>query len=75
MLPEATLPGARRFAESLRQLVESRLFKMRDAEIRVTISLGAAHLLPEDESAVDLLRRADRKLYEAKNAGRNCVRV
>ena len=75
ILPEATLPGARKLAENLRALVEGHVFHTPGAEIRVTISLGCAHLLPQDESAVDLLRRADGKLYEAKDAGRNSVRI
>lgn len=75
ILPEATLPGARKLAENLRDLVEGHVFRTPGAEIQVTISLGCAHLLPQDESAVDLLRRADGKLYEAKDAGRNRVRI
>ncbi|HEY0161660.1 MAG TPA: diguanylate cyclase, partial [Edaphobacter sp.] len=44
----------------------------------VTISIGAVagdnsemHI----HSPSDLLRRADKALYEAKQAGRNCVRI
>ncbi len=39
----------------------------------VTVSLGVAELLPEDESAEALLKRADLAVYAAKRRGRNRV--
>lgn len=42
----------------------------------LSISCGIAESLPETkEEPGDVMRRADLALYEAKNAGRNCVRV
>ena len=41
----------------------------------VTVSLGLSELSPEDTSADAALQRADQALYEAKAAGRNCLRV
>jgi diguanylate cyclase (GGDEF)-like protein len=41
--------------------------------LRVTISLGVAANGPDPLSAAELLQRADAKLYQAKDAGRNCV--
>ncbi|NOT87468.1 MAG: diguanylate cyclase [Lysobacter sp.] len=43
--------------------------------LRVTISIGVAEAAVNDEGADKLLLRADAALYEAKNSGRNCVRV
>lgn len=41
----------------------------------VTVSLGAATLRPSHGASLqDLIRRADVALYDAKQAGRNCVR-
>jgi diguanylate cyclase (GGDEF)-like protein len=40
--------------------------------IRVTISIGIA-MLEGDRASLDLIQRADDKLYEAKRAGRNRV--
>lgn len=37
----------------------------------LTISMGAASVQPED-TVEDIIRRADRQLYAAKHAGRNC---
>ena len=39
--------------------------------IRVTISVGAALLEENDRAANDLIKRADERLYMAKNGGRN----
>jgi diguanylate cyclase (GGDEF)-like protein len=41
---------------------------------RSTASFGVAEMQP-GESYVDLLRRADIALYEAKNSGRDCVKL
>jgi len=41
---------------------------------RFTASFGVAELAP-GESVADLLVRADSALYEAKNNGRDCVRM
>ena len=41
----------------------------------VTVSVGLAPLISREESAADLLRRADKALYAAKRAGRNTVRT
>jgi diguanylate cyclase (GGDEF)-like protein len=43
----------------------------------VTVSMGAASFDGTDCSVINLdvlIKRADQALYEAKNAGRNCVR-
>jgi two-component system cell cycle response regulator len=39
----------------------------------VTISIGVAMLQESDRASLDLIKRADEKLYEAKHAGRNRV--
>ena len=44
-------------------------------EVRFTVSIGVATLQPGDGGPAALLARADAAMYEAKRAGRNCVRV
>jgi diguanylate cyclase (GGDEF)-like protein/PAS domain S-box-containing protein len=44
-------------------------------DIRCTMSLGVAEHDPAGASVYDTLLRADRALYAAKQAGRNCTRV
>ena len=41
--------------------------------VRVTVSIGCALWDEAMENAGELLRLADRALYQAKDAGRNCV--
>lgn len=67
--PETPLDGAQNLAESLRKLLESHPIQNADA---VTASFGVAEHKP-GESGTDLLRRADKALYAAKNQGRNQV--
>jgi len=42
-------------------------------ELRVTVSIGVSCLFSETDEACDLLERADKALYEAKQSGRNRV--
>jgi diguanylate cyclase (GGDEF)-like protein len=67
------LPMLKDVGERLRMLVERSGLKGAQ-EIQVTISVGGTVAIPED-SIESLIRRADDKLYEAKRAGRNCVRM
>jgi two-component system cell cycle response regulator len=73
VLPETPLSSATQLAETLRQRVAEHAFVFQADVIRVTISLGAAQLIETDRAGVDLLRRADERLYAAKNTGRNRV--
>ena len=73
VLPETSLEGARLLAETLRQKVDEHEFVFQSDSIRATISVGAAVLLEGDRTASDLLKRADERLYAAKNGGRNRV--
>ena len=62
-----------RIAERLRQLITGR-YDLPEGEARVGVSIGAA-LADVDDSVDDLIRVADGALYEAKDAGRNAVRI
>jgi diguanylate cyclase (GGDEF)-like protein len=57
-------------AEKLRILVASSFFEVDGAEVRVTISLGATLLRPDD-TPHSVVARADALLYESKAEGRN----
>jgi diguanylate cyclase (GGDEF)-like protein len=73
ILPETNLEGASALAEGLREKIEESRFVFQNETIRVTISIGVAMLLDDDRASLDLIKRADEKLYEAKRAGRNRV--
>jgi diguanylate cyclase (GGDEF)-like protein len=73
ILPETTLEGAHALADGLREKIEESRFVFQSETIRVTISVGAALLHDSDRTSLDLIKRADEKLYEAKRSGRNRV--
>ena len=73
ILPEIDNANSVAFSEKIRKLVEKTPFKFEDARIAVTVSIGVATGEDADDAA-NLIKRTDEKLYEAKNAGRNCVR-
>lgn len=62
-------------AESLMRKIKSMKLTLRRQEINITVSIGAASL-PNDAAEEDeLIRAADRAMYEAKNKGRDKVIV
>jgi diguanylate cyclase (GGDEF)-like protein len=75
VLPETSLEGAGALGEMLREKVAEHSFVFQADSIRVTISIGIALLMENDRQANDLIKRADEKLYQAKNSGRNRVCV
>jgi len=77
VLPQVDLAGARMAAERLRQGLESSPVRLPDGvEVRVTASFGVASRdeMASSETSDVLVSLADRRLYEAKAAGRNLVR-
>ncbi|GFK93084.1 Response regulator PleD [Fundidesulfovibrio magnetotacticus] len=74
LLPQTATGDARAVAERLRRFVESLVATTRAGTVRVTVSVGFSTWRETDHSAEDMMRRADAGLYEAKRAGRNCVR-
>ncbi len=66
------LTEAAAVAERLRQRIETHPWADLDPNLTVTLSLGLAAYTP-GQTAEEALKAADRKLYEAKNQGRNRV--
>ena len=54
-------------------MIDDETFVFEDEYIDVRISCGVAQLQP-GWRAYEFVRAADMQLYEAKRAGRNCVR-
>jgi GGDEF domain-containing protein len=65
------LASAEAQAERLRQAVASFPFGAPELDLRLTVSIGIAEWHPPDETATDLVARADWLLYQAKDEGRN----
>jgi diguanylate cyclase (GGDEF)-like protein len=72
ILPQTSSVDGLIVAERVNQAVRS-FFPSRKCPA-LTISIGLSEAIPGEHS-VPLLARADRALYEAKHAGRNCTRV
>ncbi|MDD2541493.1 MAG: GGDEF domain-containing protein [Desulfuromonadaceae bacterium] len=72
LLPHTPEVEANKLAERLRTAVEQTPLH-RIPELRVTVSIGTACLLPDDDTAYSLLERADKAMYWAKREGRNRV--
>jgi len=72
--PETSREGAIQIGERLRDLVGNHPFGFEGRSFSVTISMGIATTDGEALlTPTDLIRRADEKLYAAKQAGRNRV--
>lgn len=68
----ADIADAKLLAERIRSLVEEHTIHTTQGDVRVTLSGGiATHCQGESES--EFFERADKKLYEAKQAGRNRI--
>lgn len=77
ILPQTGEQGAMELAERLRASIEAKTVRLPDRNINVTSSFGVA-IYEAGGGAVTrglLFGAADRALYKAKDAGRNCVRT
>ena len=85
LLPGMPLAAAQTLAEKLRTTVAASRIRRKssDGDERITVSLGVAQCQPQSmakglavaEAPADFVDRADRALYEAKQAGRDRVVV
>ncbi|MBI5952901.1 MAG: PAS domain-containing protein [Chloroflexi bacterium] len=78
LLPQTGIQEAKRLAERIRASVSAMRVDSAKGQITLTISIGIAELVQNDEQSVtvkDLFSYADQALYLAKRSGRNCIRV
>jgi len=73
LMPETTLDKALVVAERIRKTWEQSPVNLDGELIHSTMSVSVAEVSTEDKSLEDILRRADRMLYKAKENGRNRV--
>jgi diguanylate cyclase (GGDEF)-like protein len=72
VLPDTTAERGAVLAEKIRTMIDEESFEFEDNDLPVTISMGVCQLLPDD-GPESFIGRADAKLYEAKETGRNRV--
>lgn len=76
LLPESNAESAYSFSKRLLAIVNSNDFIVENVNIPVTISMGIAQMDFSKKMTVnELITAADGKLYQAKDSGRNCVKV
>lgn len=75
VMPDTSAEAAAAIAERLRSMIEDRPFTLRTspATLHVTASMGIATFAPGVDTPEQLLKQADRALYQAKSSGRNRV--
>jgi diguanylate cyclase (GGDEF)-like protein len=75
LLPGLTIERARALAEEARRSVEDLLINHSESPCgHVTVSIGVESMVPESyQTSADLVKAADRALYDAKRRGRNKV--
>ncbi len=73
LLPEISLDGARTTADKVRRIIQATPLVVEQTTIPCTVSLGVAMLDASDGAPEDLYKRADERMYEAKQGGRNRV--
>ena len=76
LLPETNRLGAAVMGQRIRAGIEKEEIIVEGRQIPVTVSIGIATLAAEEVTSIDqLLNIADRRLYLAKNSGRNRICV
>ena len=73
LLPNRDSKAAGRIAESIRAEIEGTKLVLRRIEHSITVSLGVATYPQDGTDAAQLLKAADKYLYQAKDRGRNRV--
>lgn len=75
LMPGTSLQEAAAFAETIRGKVQTHNFLYEGKKIPLTTSLGVSELKSDMDTAQDLVKSADKALYESKSGGRNRVTV
>lgn len=78
ILPETDINSAVLTARSMIKDVENLNIAHESSPVRkiVTLSVGIASMIPSENMDIDVfLKMADDALYEAKNSGRNCLKI
>jgi diguanylate cyclase (GGDEF)-like protein len=75
LAPEIDQDGVLALAERAREALAESPVRVGEVSINLTLSVGAALATEGRRTPDSLVHAADEALYEAKEAGRNCVRI
>jgi diguanylate cyclase (GGDEF)-like protein/PAS domain S-box-containing protein len=75
LLAGGSVEAARDIVNRLRMQIAACTVSATRGDVSVTASFGIAHADPATVDLTDAVHRADEALYEAKKAGRDCVRI
>ena len=73
LLSDTGPDGAERIAEEIRSTLQNTRVELEQGELRMTVSIGIASYPGDADDVPSLLILADRRLYQAKVRGRNCI--
>jgi diguanylate cyclase (GGDEF)-like protein len=73
ILSDTEKEKAKDIAENIRQKMEEKIFYLRRKKTKVALSIGVATFTDDADNLDDLIRKADKALYKAKEKGRNQV--
>jgi diguanylate cyclase (GGDEF)-like protein len=73
ILPRTDKQQAKKIAEELREKIEKTEMVLRRQKTKITVSIGVASFPADARDEEELIFKADRAMYEAKQKGRNCV--
>jgi diguanylate cyclase (GGDEF)-like protein len=74
ILPDTKLKKASIIANRILKSVVSENYIINDLNIKVSISVGISEYII-DETIDNFIERVDKALYDAKNSGRNCIKI
>lgn len=74
LCPNTDLTGAMHLAEQTRKHIATLVVEAGQGCWEGSVSIGAASIAPETNDINSLLKAADEAVYEAKRAGKNCVK-
>jgi diguanylate cyclase (GGDEF)-like protein len=75
LAPDIDRDGVLALAERAREALAEEPIRVGDVSIDLTLSVGAALATSNQRTPDALVHAADQALYQAKDAGRNCVRI
>jgi diguanylate cyclase (GGDEF)-like protein len=73
LLPDTGIESALLVVERLRTRLQEEVVESEDEKVSITATFAVTEVSNDDAAIEDVIRRADKGLYEGKAAGRNRV--